>query len=108
MKKILTILLLISINLYSLTKDEENFLYASEIGDINKVKELLALGVNINIQNEEGETALMWALQYANVQLVRELIKSGANVNIKDKYGNTALDYAKDEGHNDIVELLSK
>ena len=51
MKKILIILILISINLYSLTKDEENFLQASKYGNINKVKELLSLGVNINIQD---------------------------------------------------------
>ena len=82
MKKILTILLLISINLYSLTNNEENFLYASEIGDINKVKELLALGVNINIQNEEGETALIWATICGYIEIVRELIKAGANLNI--------------------------
>ena len=47
MKKILIILILISINLYSLTKNEENFLQASETGNINKVKELLALGVDV-------------------------------------------------------------
>ena len=39
MKKILTILILIYINLYSITKDEENFLQAAKDGDIKKLKE---------------------------------------------------------------------
>ena len=43
MKKILAIifLVLISTNLYALTKDEENFLQASQNGDIEAVRNLL-------------------------------------------------------------------
>ena len=74
MKKILTILILISINLYPIT------------------------------QNEDGWTALMYASLFGYIEIVKELIKAG--VDIKDRYGDTALDWAKDEGHNDIVELL--
>ena len=108
MKKILTILILISINLYSLTNNEENFLQASETGNINKVKELLALGVDINIKDEEGWAALTLASYEGHIEIVRELIKAGANLNIQDEEGWTALDYAKAKGYNDIVEILSK
>ena len=82
MKKILTILILISINLYSLTQNEENFLQASKYGNIEKVKELLALGIDINIKDVEGWTALIWASYMGNTEIVRELIKAGANLNI--------------------------
>ena len=108
MKKILIILILISINLYSLTKNEEDFFKASIEGDINKVKELLALGIDINIQDEEGNTALMYASYKEHIEIVKELIKSGANVNIKDRKGKTALDYAREEEYDDIIKLLSK
>ncbi len=66
MKRILTLVILvfISTNLYALTKDEEGFLQAAKEGNINKVKELLTLGVDVNIQNEYGWNALMWASHY--------------------------------------------
>ena len=61
MKKILTILILISINLYPITQNEEDFLYASSMGDIKTVRKLLSLGMDVNIQNEDGFSALMYA-----------------------------------------------
>ena len=68
---------------------------ASKNGDIEIVKEEIALGENINIQDEDGATALIYASYNGNMEVVRELIKYGANINIKDKYGKTALYYAK-------------
>ena len=78
MKKILTILILISINLYPIT------------------------------QNEDGWTALMHASLFGYIEIVKELIKAGANLNIQDVDGETALDRAKEKGFDDIVEFLSK
>ena len=81
-------------------------IWASKNGDIEMVKEEIALGENINIQDEDGFTALIYAYYNGNMEVVVELIKYGANINIKDKYGKTALDYAKEEGYNDIVDFL--
>ncbi len=108
MKKILAVLILISFNLYSLTQNEENFLTASENGNTKKVKELLALGADINIQDYNGFTALMWAIYNGHTETAKELIKAGADVNIQDDEGWTALDYAEKNGHNDTAKLLKK
>jgi len=40
--------------------------------------------------------------------IVKLLIKYGAIVNIRDNGGLTALKYAKNNGHNDIAELLKQ
>ena len=110
MKKILAIifLVLISTNLYALTKDEESFLWASETGNIEKVKELLALGVDVNIQDEEGLTALMNASSWGHEEIVKELIKAKADVNVQNLYGSTAFMNASYEGHTEIVRELIK
>ena len=107
MKKILVIILLvlISTNLYALTKDEEGFLWASETGNIEKVKELLALGVDVNIQDEEGLTALMNASSWGHEEIVKELIRAKADVNVQNVYGYTAFMNASYEGHTETITL---
>ncbi|WP_300747704.1 ankyrin repeat domain-containing protein [uncultured Brachyspira sp.] len=106
MKKILAVLILISFNLYSLTENEASFIEAAKNGDIKKVKELLALGADINIQDDNSWTALIYAAWAGHTETVKELIKAGANLNIKDNEGKTALDYAEGNGYNEIAKLL--
>lgn len=52
-------------------------------------------GVNVNIQDAEGNTPLHILLDKWNLnncpELTRLLIQKGADVNLKDKYGRTAL-----------------
>ena len=78
-------------------------------GYINLMKLLIkAGGVNINIQENDGWTALHWAIIRDRKDCVELLIKSGINVNIQTEYGWTALHYACNYGHKDCVELLIK
>jgi len=60
-------------------------------------------GANLNIQNEEGETALMIASGGDYTDIVRLLIEAGANLNIQNEDGKTALMFAS---NTDIVRLL--
>ena len=48
---------------------------------------LLAVGADIDVQNNDGWTALMCAVQEGHTKIVRK----GANVNAANKYGDTAL-----------------
>ncbi|BFZ20694.1 hypothetical protein BsWGS_23733 [Bradybaena similaris] len=45
----------------------------------------------LNLQNNEGLTALMYAVRFMNLTIAKELLDHGADVNIKDKHGNTLL-----------------
>lgn len=55
--------------------------------DIKRVKYLLRLGTDINIQDMEGRTPLFYAAHHDFMNIVDVLIKSGADWNIKNNKG---------------------
>jgi hypothetical protein len=59
-------------------------------------KLLLERKAQLDRQQENGYTALMYGVFRNNVQLVRLLVRAGANRNLRDRNGKTALDYAQD------------
>jgi len=71
-------------------------------------KQLLQTGqFNINQQDADGFSALMYAVEAGNVQVAQYLIANGANVNTQDKYGNTAIMYALNRMYSKfMVKLL--
>jgi ankyrin repeat protein len=61
----------------------------------------------INTQDSDGITALMYAVRAGNYVLVQQLIAAGADVNLKDRKGKTALFYTGGKIENNaIAELL--
>ena len=64
---------------------------------------------NLNIQDENGNTALMLSLMYMNdnYTLVKSLLDSGANVNLQNNNGQTALHLAAaNENRAQCLDLL--
>ena len=97
--------------LSKLSKEELNdkLFYASLNGDYSVVEFLIKHNlVNINVQGNYGDTALINASANGHIDIVELLIKLGADVNIKDRYGDTALFYAVMHKYNDLCELLLK
>jgi uncharacterized protein len=70
------------------------------------VKILARGGADLDATDGEGQTALMKAGAQDTLDCVRTLLEAGADVNIKDKEGNTALALARENKHEDVVELL--
>ena len=70
------------------------------------MKLLILAGTDLNIQEENGWTALMVAAQKGHVECVKLLVQGGGDMNIRNKYGSTALLLARVEGHVDCVKLL--
>jgi ankyrin repeat protein len=62
---------------------------------------LIQAGVDINAQNNDGQTALMMAANRGNFSSVKLLIEMGVNVNIQDAEGKIALDYARSHSQDD-------
>ena len=56
---------------------------------------LLARGVKVNFQDQEGTTALMYAAHYSPLTMVKALLDAGADVNLKNAKGETALAIAE-------------
>ncbi len=84
--------------------------------DTESMGRLLDSGVDINIQDHKGKTALIEACLYGSLDVVKMLVANGANVNMQDNEGYTALSSAFDntsileEGftkeHQEIIRLL--
>ncbi|GAG71927.1 unnamed protein product, partial [marine sediment metagenome] len=61
---------------------------------------------NVNHQDEDGRSALMWKILYGFEGASKILIENDCNVNIRDIKGNTALLIASTIGSLNIVKLL--
>lgn len=68
------------------------------------VKLLLRKGINVNVRDKDGATALMWAENLPDI--VNLLLEEGADINAVDKNSATALMWASDNGHTEKVKLL--
>jgi uncharacterized protein len=96
------------------------FLDAARTGDADKIRELLAKGVPVDLRedfclhyHQNEQTALMYAAGAGHLEIVRILLKAGANVNAIDKMESredggeqTALHYAARQPNVAVVEEL--
>ncbi|KAF3339224.1 putative E3 ubiquitin-protein ligase XBOS32 isoform X2 [Carex littledalei] len=81
--------------------------YSAEQGHNEIVSLLLKSGVDINLRNFRGETALMQACQYGHWEVVQTLILYKANIHKTDYLnGGTALHFAALNGHARCIRLL--
>ncbi|MFC1604708.1 ankyrin repeat domain-containing protein [Planctomycetota bacterium] len=95
-------------------KNEQSFEMAILSNNLEAVRELISQGANVNVRDSRGNTPLLQAIGIRRLSsierqsLIKMLISAGADVNAKNRRGNTPLDVAKQRGHTEIVELLSK
>lgn len=83
---------------------------ASQRNDLLSVKKILAKKVNINQEDENGNTALCYASgnDADDTELLKLLITAGAKVNIKNGYGRNALIEAVSSKSLNKVKFLLK
>lgn len=78
------------------------------IGDYEKVSRLVLEGADVNAQNTNGTTALMYAKTYTfatgDTRIITLLLRSGADAATKDNFGKTASDYTRERA--DLVLTL--
>ena len=80
--------------------------HAAGMGDLERLNQLLDQGLDVNIGDRTGVTALMRAAYHGQLPIVQALIERGADLNAKDNGGLTALMMAKHAGHQDTVDSL--
>lgn len=100
-------------DIYTLAQfgDLKNFKKKLKIEDINKKDEygsgllhyaitgekfdiaifLIENGIDVNIVNENKQTALHCICNYPDIEIARCILDNGADINKRDKYGNNAL-----------------
>ena len=78
----------------------------AEESELTTIELMLVDGVDIDAQNEAGQTLLHWAAQRGRLDAVELLIRHGAALDIEDKSGQTPLQSALERGHAEVAELL--
>ena len=81
---------------------------AAAAGDTAKVRLLIQQGLDINVGDRSGRTALHLASSSGHVELVDLLIRSGSNINVRDNDCHEPLQEAIVNGHIQIAEALQK
>ncbi|KAL2068429.1 hypothetical protein VTL71DRAFT_16527 [Oculimacula yallundae] len=79
---------------------------ASWMGNKEVVKMLLALGADLMVLDQDGDTPLHQAAYSGHLDVVSILLNAGANPEARNKVGKSPLHYAAGNGHVDIMELL--
>jgi len=86
--------------------DELTVHHTASAGDVQGLKNVLAMGADKDEADSEGRTALHFACGYGEVKCAEILLEAGAAVDALDKNKNTALHYAAGYGRKECVELL--
>ncbi|MFD2701656.1 ankyrin repeat domain-containing protein [Paenibacillus shunpengii] len=83
-----------------------DFINAAELGDTDKVLTMLEQGIDINVTDERGRTAILAATYGNKPDTVEALIQKGADLNLRDQRSDNPLLYAGAEGRPEIVKLM--
>lgn len=82
---------------------------AAYAGDLPKVKQLVAGGVDINKLGKKKLTLLHLAAFQGNtrhIEMAKWLLANGANAGARDFEGKTPLDVASERGNTEIAEVI--
>jgi glutaminase len=82
--------------------------WAAAAGDLDEVRSLTASGVNADIADYDGRTALHVAACEGNAEIVAHLLEQSVNPAPVDRWGRTPLAEAEWAGHADVVDLLER
>jgi ankyrin repeat protein len=99
-------LLMFALASTSLAADTPTLADAAEQRDRALISKLLAAGVDVNIAQVDGMTALHWAVYNDDAEMARLLVRSRANVNAANRYGVPPLFLACTNGNATLVRLL--
>lgn len=70
---------------------QEQLVKSIENNNISQLTNALLKGANVNLKNDNGESALELAYRGRNEKIIRLILEAGANVNEKDEHGSTLL-----------------
>ena len=88
----------------------------SQSGNVELVKELLSIGVNMDCLNDDGNSPLHIACENKSTEIVEELLKNGANPNMRSTTKNDSalhhvfekfkFDNEEDNDNKDIIPII--
>jgi glutaminase len=91
------------------TKIQEvmSLIFAASAGDLDEIRRLHSIGLDLNKGDYDGRTALHLASAENQLEVVQYLIANGANKTPKDRWDKTPLSDAKKGKFKPIIELLT-
>ena len=90
----------------SISYTSEEFITRARQGDEAAVDLFLDAGMNPDIRDKYGRTALVLATREGNMEVVKTLLNKGADIDARKEGGWTSLTWAASEGYMEIVQLL--
>ncbi len=86
---------------------EERMLEAAGNGDIDLLRALVEIGVDVNVQDADGMTALMLASANGYEKVVDLLLAAGTDFSLRNTSGQTAMQLAVTAHHAKVIQLLN-
>lgn len=96
-------------NINLLNTDRQNLLQEAIANDADKIAlDLIEKGIELNTQDNNGQTALHYVALYKNSVLAVSILDNGGNIDVLDKYGNSPLWTAtfNARGNYEIVKIF--
>ncbi|RJP18351.1 MAG: ankyrin repeat domain-containing protein [Candidatus Abyssobacteria bacterium SURF_5] len=85
---------------------DEEFVSQAAQGNTQTVELFMASGMDPDIRNSKGVTALMCATMNGHVETIKALLANGAEVDVKAEDGVTAIKIAESKSYKEIEEIL--
>lgn len=92
--------------LFSGSKLDMELIETITSNNVNKIKDLIKKGANVNARDGVGNTCLMLACDFNNFETVSFLLSKKANVDFVNQFGYTALHFAVQKNDLKVVRLL--
>ncbi|XP_063537542.1 putative ankyrin repeat protein RF_0381 [Cydia strobilella] len=70
---------------------DNDLILACELGDNDLIEKLIREGVNVNLRDPIGRTALHFAVHNGNIRAIKMLLEAGASTTVMDNVGLTPL-----------------
>lgn len=82
-------------------------IWAASIGDLHKIKQLIATGADLNTADYDGRTAMHLAASEGRLEVIKLFIEHGVKLFPVDRWGNTPLQDAIRERREEVISLLT-
>lgn len=88
------------------TTDAEKLFNVATWGDVDKLREYVSDGLDLNVTDFNGRTPCMVAISRGHDAFVRACLELGADINIKDIGGMTHIMYAVQKNNSPLIRLF--